>query len=281
MTMKQLLFTPLLSLALISGSAQPPQFEYTGRLTPSTNKIKLSEAAFLNDITPELWRDMALPSYERMDLNRRRIAHYQGYDIFPLGYNYLSPQEHNYNKIIDYLSVNITSIHHGKTRTAESSNDQLSMAQKQLLATADLNTDITINVKFKYKNGINGSPGSDSKIIEGKVAVTVVPETEAQFPGGYTELRDRLTKSVMSKLPSGGAAESMYSDKIARSVVRFIVNEEGRITDASISNTSTDTFIDALLIDAVYHLPKWKPAKNAKGLAVKQQFNFSLGSGGC
>ena len=99
--MKHPAYTLLLSLTLISASAQPPKFEYTGRLTPTTNKVKLSEATFLNDITPELWRNMVLPSYERMDLNRRRIAHFQGYDVFPLGYNYLSPQEHNYNKIIE------------------------------------------------------------------------------------------------------------------------------------------------------------------------------------
>lgn len=276
--MKQLIFTPLLSLLLLSGSAQPS--EYTGRLIPSTNKIKLSEAAFLSDITPELWRNMALPSYERMDLNRRRMAHYQGYDIFPLGYNYLSPQEHNYNKIIDYLSVNITSTHNGKTLTAHSNNDQLSLEQKRVLATADLNTEISIKVRFKYKDLVNDAPAHD-KIIEGNVSVTVVPETEAQFPGGYTELRNQLTKSVMSKLPSGGAAESMYADKISRSVVKFTINEEGKVVDASISNTSTDSFLDILLVNAVYHLPKWKPAKNVKGQFVKQQFNFSLGSGGC
>jgi len=277
--MKHLIFTPLLSLLLLSGSAQPSG--YTGRLTPSTNKLKLHEAAFLNDITPELWRNMALPAYERMDLNRRRMAHYQGYDIFPLGYNYLSPQEHNYNKIIDYLSVNITSTHEGKTRTAHSNNDQLSPEQKRILATADLNTDISIKVRFKYKDLVNDASGPEPKIIEGNVSVTVVPETEAQFPGGYAELRNQLTKSVMSRLPSGGASESMYSDKIARSVVKFTINEEGRVVDASISTTSTDSFLDILLVDAVYHLPKWKPAKNAKGQTVKQQFNFSMGSGGC
>ncbi len=277
--MKQLLFTSLLSLILLSGSAQPS--EYTGRLIPSTNKLKLHEAAFLNDITPELWRNMVLPSYERMDLNRRRMAHYQGYDIFPLGYNYLSPQEHNYNKIIDYLSVNITSTHEGKTLTAHSSNDQLSPEQKRVLATADLNTEISIKVKFKYKDLLNDASGHEPKIIEGNVSVTIVPETEAQFPGGYTELRNQLTNTVMSKLPSGGAAKSIYADKISRTVVKFTVNEEGKVIDASISNTSTDSFLDILLVDAIYHLPKWKPAKNAKGQTVKQQFNFSLGSGGC
>jgi TonB family protein len=279
--MKHQAFTLLLSLALFSGSAQPPKFEYTGKLTPTTNKAKLSEAAFLNDITPELWRNMVLPSYERMDLNRRRMAHFQGYDVFPLGYNYLSPQEHNYNKIIDYLSVNITSVHNGKTVTAHSSNDQLSIEQKRILATADLNTEVSIHVKFKYKNDVSSEAGGENKIIEGKLAVTVAPETEAQFPGGYTELKDQLTKSVMSKLPSGGAAASMYADKISRTVVKFTVNEEGKVVDVSIATTSTDPFVDTLLIDAAYHLPKWKAAKNAKGKPVKQQFNFSLGGGGC
>ncbi len=277
--MKHLLFTLLLSLLLLCGSAQPS--EYTGRLAPSTNKQKLREAVFLSDITPELWRNMALPSYERMDLNRRRIAHYQGYDIFPLGYNYLSPQEHNYNKIIDYLSVNISSTHQGKIRTAHSSNDQLSLEQKRILETADLNTEISINVKFKYKNLANDAPGSAPKIIEGTINVAVVPETEAQFPGGYTAFRNQLIKAVMSKLPSGGATESIYADKLSGSAVKFTVNEEGKVVDVSVSKTTTDSFLDILLVDALYHLPKWKPAKNAKGQAVKQQLHLSMGIGGC
>lgn len=279
--MKPTCITLLLSLILISASGQPPKPEYTGRLTPTTNKLKLHHAASLNDITPELWSNMILPSYERMDLNRRRMAHYQGYDVFPLGYNYLSPQEHSYNKIIDYLSVNITTMHNGKILTAHSSNDQLSAEQKRIIATADLNTEVNIHVTFKYKDQISKTGGQEHKIIEGNLAVTVVPETEAQFPGGFTELREQLMKSVLAKLPSGAAATTLYTDKLSRAVLKFTVNEDGKITDVSMSNTSTDPFIDTLLIDAAYHLPTWTAAKNAKGQRVKQHFTFSLGSGGC
>ncbi|MCZ8286338.1 MAG: hypothetical protein O9353_12870, partial [Bacteroidia bacterium] len=103
----------------------------------------------------------------------------------------------------------------------------------------------------------------------------------AQFPGGFTELREQLMKSALAKLPSGAAATTLYTDKLSRAVLKFTVNEYGKITDVSMSNTSTDPFIDTLLIDAAYHLPTWTAAKNAKGQRVKQHFTFSLGSGGC
>lgn len=254
---------------------------YTGKLTPSTNKEDLSKASFLSDITPGLWNRLVLPDRERISLNRLQAGNYQGYDIYPLGYNYLSPQSANYNRVIDYLSVNITSSHEGKTLSAESSNDQLSAAQKQVLAMADVNSDITIKVKFRYKDRRKSDSDPYDKVMEGTLAVTVVPATEAAFPGGFTELKDRLTNVVMNKLPSGGAAKQIYSDKIARSVLKFTVTEEGRVTDASVSNSSGDPYIDALLIDALYHLPQWKPAKNGKGQAVNQQFTFSLNAGGC
>lgn len=279
--MKRYACTLLLSAISAYAVCQPAMPAYTGKLTPSTNKEDLSKASFLSDITPGLWNRLVLPDRERISLNRLQAGNYQGYDIYPLGYNYLSPQSANYNRVIDYLSVNITSSHEGKTLSAESSNDQLSAAQKQVLAMADVNSDITIKVKFRYKDRRKSDSDPYDKVMEGTLAVTVVPATEAAFPGGFTELKDRLTNVVMNKLPSGGAAKQIYSDKIARSVLKFTVTEEGRVTDASVSNSSGDPYIDALLIDALYHLPQWKPAKNGKGQAVNQQFTFSLNAGGC
>ena len=64
-------------------------------------------------------------------------------------------------------------------------------------------------------------------------------------------------------------------------VVIFAINEAGEIVNAKISRSSGDSKTDKLLLETIYKMPKWKPAKNSKGIKVKQIFEFSVGNRGC
>jgi TonB family protein len=63
--------------------------------------------------------------------------------------------------------------------------------------------------------------------------------------------------------------------------VEFTVNEDCEIANAQISKTSGDQETDELLLNVINQMPKWKPAENAKGRKVKQEFEFSVGNVGC
>lgn len=106
--------------------------------------------------------------------------------------------------------------------------------------------------------------------------VTVVPETEAEYPGGFKQLTEYLTENFINKISEKNALE-----RIRQAIVKFTVNEEGQIVDAKIFKTSKDPKTDKLLLEAINKMPKWSPAKNAMGIKVKQEISIPFGGGGC
>jgi TonB family protein len=267
--MKNYLATLLLLLIVSCGFSQNQKFELTGRGNPAVKKEKLSQVQFVNDLTPDLWSSLMLPSNERYFLNQRRVGE------LPQPKNYVYPQD-QYKLVVDVVSVKISASCKGKMLSAESTSDKLSAEQKSILSRADLGTDISIKLKFKYKDQSKDAYGSHDNIVEGESLVTVVPETEAEFPGGFKQMTEYFAQNVLNKIADKSAAE-----KVQRAIVKFIVNEQGEIVDAKITRTSTDTQIDQLLLEATNNMPKWKPAVSSQGIKVKQQISIPADGGGC
>ncbi len=175
------------------------------------------------------------------------------------------------NWIVDYISVEISATCNGKVMKAVSTNNALSAEQKNILYTADLASDIVIDAKYKNKNAVTARPEMRSM----HYIATVVPETEAEYTGGYPQMIKFLEEKVIHKIIETTPKE------FRKGIVAFTVNEKGEIVNSKISITSGDSRTDKLLIDAVNKMPKWKPAENSKGEKVKQEFEFSVGTGGC
>jgi TonB family protein len=79
---------------------------------------------------------------------------------------------------------------------------------------------------------------------------------------------------VIEKMPP-------VSKEFQQGKVLFTVSEAGEIVNTKISKTSGDAKTDKLMIEAINKMPKWKPAENAKGIKVAQEFEFGVGRGGC
>jgi TonB family protein len=266
--MKNSLFTLILFLLFTSGFSQNLKFEYTGRQTPSIRKVQLKVASSINEIMPEFSRYFRLPFNENQQFNKRIVTIYPQANYFP---------DENYNYIFDYISVEIAATGNGKTLTSLGTSDALTSAQKSILNEADMGTDIRIKIKFRFKNESTGKPDYTANIEEGEYTVTVVPEAEAEYPGGFRQFSQYLTDNVFTKI-----SESKNTiEKIQQAVLKFTVDEAGQIVDARIFRTSTDTKIDDLLLDAMNKMPKWSPAEDTKGIKVRQEFNIALGGGGC
>jgi hypothetical protein len=254
--------------------SQNPKYEYRGRFTPSIKKEKLKEAIFINEIMPEFSRYFLLPYEERIRFDEllKLVDSPRRYYVYPQESFY--PQK-NYEKIMDYVSIEISAVCQGKAFTSQSTGSALTMKQKDILNAADLGTDLGITIKFKYKNWANDNLDGRSELKKAEYIVTVVPETEAGYPGGYKQITEYLKKNVIDKISEAGASE-----KIRRAILKFRVNEEGQIMEAKISRTSTDPKIDKLILDAAHKMPKWNPAKDSKGIKVKEEFSIVFG-GGC
>jgi TonB family protein len=173
--------------------------------------------------------------------------------------------------ISNYTSVEISATGNGKLMKARSANDVLSTEQKNILKSADLGTQIIINIKDKNKNSVTDALYDRSFDI----SMMVIPEVEAEYVGGYQKLskylHDTVIKTMYENIP----------EQFQQGIVNFTVNEKGEITNAKISASTGDKSTDKLLLDAINKMPKWKPAENPKGIRVKQDFQFSVGNGGC
>lgn len=176
--------------------------------------------------------------------------------------------------ITSYVSVELSATCNGKTIKAVSANDILTEEQKDILANADLSTDVVIDIVYNCKNAVMETIET-SKM---HYVTTVVPEVEAEYISGAEGLKLYIKAKAVDVIVLDNPQQIM------KALVKFNVNEEGEVSDVIISKTSGDEKIDKLLLEAVSKMPKWKPATNANGTKVKQGFEFSLNTpnlGGC
>lgn len=250
-------------------------FEYAGRFGPAIKQEKVNEARIISDIMPEFCRYFTLPTKERYKFEQLLKLE----DFIPRNYSYSQKyfyHQEKFERLIDYISIEILAICKGKSVSAKSKTNVLTSEQKNILNAADPGTDLKIKVAFKYKYPTPEFPGTYDALNEGTYVVTVVPNNEAEYPGGFKQLSAYLNKIFINKL-----SKNMLNEKLQNAIVKFTITEEGKIIDTKMSRTSLDAKIDALLIDAINKMPIWKPAENIKGIKVKQQYTIPLSGGGC
>ncbi len=265
--MKNYLFTFFLLALCLAGFTQSEKFQIAERQTPVTKAEKLQNAVYITDLSPILWSSLDIPRGERYFLDHRRI------NESPQPLNYIYPQE-KYKQVIEYVSVEISAMADGKVLKSKSSSDKLSAEQKAILNNSKLGSIITVKVKYKYKDQKPDDFGARNNVVEGTCQVLIVPDTEAEFPGGLKQLSEYLADKVIKK-----SAEKNAGEILRRATVSLTIDENGQIADAKIVAATANAEIDQLLLQALYKMPKWKPATNSRGEKVKQELTipFSFG----
>jgi TonB family protein len=242
-------------------------YEYSGRAMQTIKKEALQDARFLGNIAPQLWTKLVMSHNDRIELN-----HQAGKDN-EQSHTYNYAEENNYRNVVEYRSVEISVIANGKVMSSKSADDKLTAEQRTILNAADPGTNINVRIQFNYKKDLNEHL---DKPIAGSFVVTVVPEKEAEFPGGYMKMQDYITKAVTIKIP-----EMVFYVAKQQAIAQFTVNKEGRVVDTKIVKTSRDPKTDELLLKAIKAMPKWKAAENAQGIKVEQEFFIPFGGEGC
>jgi TonB family protein len=173
--------------------------------------------------------------------------------------------------ITDYVLTEIQATSNGETRKIKSINDTLNESQKEILRSADLGTDVVIDVEYKRKNAATGEAQSSHF----HYTATVIPEVEAQFPGGHNQMMEYVKENAIEKIV-------VNTEKpLEQVVINFVVNEDGKIVNTRLSSSSGDQQTDRMLIRAISKMPKWKPAELSNGMKVSQDYTFSVGNAGC
>lgn len=173
--------------------------------------------------------------------------------------------------ITDYTSVEVFVTSEGRKMNAVSPTHILTQEQKDLFASADLATDVEIDVKYKNINAATNAV--DNRQM--KVSMTVVPEIEAEYSGGYDKMIAWLIEN------SSDDISAINRELLQQTSVLFTINEDGTLGNVKLSNTTGDTEIDKSLVELIRNMPKWKPAENPKGFFVEQEFEFTVGQDGC
>jgi TonB family protein len=229
--MKTILSTLLLLCIFSLGFAQDLRYEVRGKYVRGVSKEKLISPKTMSDIRP-------------------------GYPS---------------SMIEGYTSTEIVVNNHGKISKATGANEVLSEAQQGLLQTAEVGSEIEVNIGYIYQNPVTLIPD----VRQMHFVITVVPEVEAEYPGGYQALQLYLKENAISKIPSA------VSTEMPPVLIQFTVDEAGKIIDTRVAESSKDPAIDKVLLKAIRKMPDWKPATDADGKHVPQDFEFSVGNTGC
>lgn len=174
--------------------------------------------------------------------------------------------------ISSYNFIEITTKSNNKIRTAYSENGVLlTDEQKNLLSNAEIDTPVSIAVNYKSRNSI--SEKYDDR--EMQVSFTVVPETKAEFVGGYDNMIAYLKEHSLKKIEAAKIKEFKPVS------ITFQVDENGETESINLTNSCGNHQINSLLIKVIENMPKWKPAVNSNGEKVKQQFELIVGPDMC
>lgn len=171
------------------------------------------------------------------------------------------------NWVDNYESVEISVENNGIIEKAVGSNQVLNRDQKRILQTAGLNGNIDILVNYKVKNDISGH-FEDKQM---NVAITVIPEKEAEYTNGYNELIRYLVENSKREI------SEVNPNSLEPAFVWFTVTENGKAVNINLKKSSGFPQIDKLMVELIRDMPAWKPAENAKGEKVTQNFELAFG----
>ncbi|MDW3650301.1 MAG: energy transducer TonB [Bacteroidia bacterium] len=178
----------------------------------------------------------------------------------------------NWIKETDYISSELVLNDQGKVIKALGNNDILNSEQQSVLKMAEIGSNIDVAIKYYSENVVT----KERVVNTMSFRLSLIPEIEASYPGGYDELKAYLKKQVIDVIGEE------KGKKIDLAKVKFAINTHGKACDARISESSGSQEIDRLLLESVARMPAWKPAQDVNGKKIKQEFEFIMGmKAGC
>lgn len=147
----------------------------------------------------------------------------------------------------------------------------LNKKQRALFKAVNVGDDVLVRVIYKSKNSLNNSTNTN----ETNILLTVVPEVSASFISDKNTLKEYLTKNSSKEIVD------WQFKPMQNATASFIVNEEGQVSEVNITKSTGVTSVDTSIMELLYGMPRWSPAKNIEGKTVKQQFELVIGGDGC
>lgn len=122
--------------------------------------------------------------------------------------------------------------------------------------------------KYMEASNENASNTQSSEADQAKKDVFVAVEKMAEFPGGMEELMKWLTNNI--RYPE----EAMKNDTQGRVIVKFIIEEDGKISNPTIVR-GVSPELDKEALRVVSEMPTWTPGE-VNGKPVASYFNLPI-----
>ena len=96
-----------------------------------------------------------------------------------------------------------------------------------------------------------------------------VVEQQAEFPGGFGELGGFIQKNMIYP------PEAKKKGIVGKPTIKFVINEDGKITNAVVAKSCGSDLLDKEAIRIVNSMPAWQPAQMTSK-PVKCYFNLPI-----
>lgn len=166
----------------------------------------------------------------------------------------------------EYYEVVVSAIQNGKTKSLSGNDEQFTQAQKTLMQSADVGTDIQVSINYLPENNLKNNPPKQMDFT-----FSITPEQPAAFPGKEEGVKAYLRESAINQVD-----KSLF-EQYKMTAVTFTIDEEGKAREVQIFWSSNDEKTDELLVNAICNMPDWQPAQYANGLKVKQEMALMVG----
>jgi TonB family protein len=176
--------------------------------------------------------------------------------------------------VVSYDSVVVVTTSNGRQQKAIGKSENLTEEQKEILATADMFSNVFFFIKHKSKNSVTSELENGEMLVK----LMVRPETEAVFNGGMDGLIDYLKENSEEQVKQLAVKQGFVA------VVNFTINEEGNADEIDVAESSEYKGIDEVLKQLLKNMPSWTPAQDAIGNKVPHKFEIIFGfgtEGGC
>ncbi len=230
---------------------------------PIDKSLFTNDNTFLNDFVAEKNLMYSVKGKHKRTITKKKIK--EAHSVGDLITYYPS------SWIVNYKSVKIGIIKNGKEIKELGKNNVFTEKQIKLINSVNISDVVKIKVDYKTKNSVTEELENSEMIIN----MVVVPEVEAAFDGGYDKMITYLRRNTSMNIQACNFQVNNGA------VVCFAIDENGKAINVNVKETSGNYEVDKELINLIKTMPTWKPAKNIKGEAVIQEFEFIIRDGMC
>ena len=162
-----------------------------------------------------------------------------------------------------YTEVTVTK--GNSTKSVKGETQQINEEQRKLLATAEVNDDVSLSVKYIPNNNLDHNPAQELAFD-----YHVIPAEYSVFPGGKAALNEYIDAYLSKELTL------VEIDEVDLAKISFVVNSEGTVVDVDLDESTASDVVNDKLVNAFCKMPKWQPARNIDNQVVDHTMRFYI-----